>query len=481
MKRPIRFGTAISTLAVAAVLAGCATGAQNRSSIFGSKVDHQNIGLATRAQAALAEGQLATAVQLAERAVQNTPNDAGFRMLLGNCYFAAGRFASAEAAYLDSLTLLPGQPEVIMKMALVQIAQGKKSEAAYVLNAARDMLDAANYGLALALAGQADDAVAILNQVARQPAADARVRQNLALAYALSGDWTMARTVAAQDVPPDQLDARIQQWMAMATPSRPSDQVAALTGVTPSADPGMPQQLALNRAPQPQQAEAYAYAVTPEVQPQVQPQPQAQPEPQPLFAEIPAAPPPPPALPEPAPVLAQAAPVEPPAPAVVEAVQTLIEPIAEAAPVQPAEAPVAIEAPVILASAPVVRDLPTKFEAADEAPAYVDISETVRRAAADSRKGNGRSKSVVQLGAYSSPQRVTVAWEQLKKKYPALRNYTPMRARFDGPKGTVWRLSIKGFDSQREAIERCSLLKGRGGSCFVRTVAGDAPVQFASR
>ena len=299
MIRATRFGTTISTLAIAAVLSGCATGQQSRSSIFGSKVDHENIGLATRAQAALAEGQLATAVQLAERAVENTPNDAGFRMLLGNCYFAAGRFASAEAAYLDSLTLLPGQPEVIMKMALVQIAQGKKAEAAYVLNAARDILDAANYGLALALAGQADDAVAVLNQIARQPAADARVRQNLALAYALSGDWTMARTVAAQDVPPEQLDGRIQQWMAMATPSRPSDQVAALTGVTPSTDPGMPQRLALNAAPQPQQAEAYAYAVAP------QSQPQAQPEPQPAASIAEAAPAPPPALPEPEPVFAE--------------------------------------------------------------------------------------------------------------------------------------------------------------------------------
>ena len=56
-----------------------------------------------------------------------------------------------------------------------------------------------------------------------------------------------------------------------------------------------------------------------------------------------------------------------------------------------------------------------------------------------------------------------------------------MKARFDSPKGTFWRLSVQGFDSQREAIARCDQLKGNGGHCFVRGFAGDAPVQIASR
>ena len=56
-----------------------------------------------------------------------------------------------------------------------------------------------------------------------------------------------------------------------------------------------------------------------------------------------------------------------------------------------------------------------------------------------------------------------------------------MVARFDGPKGTVWRLSIRGFDNQQEAIARCQSLRSNGGSCFVRSTAGDSPVQFASR
>ena len=56
-----------------------------------------------------------------------------------------------------------------------------------------------------------------------------------------------------------------------------------------------------------------------------------------------------------------------------------------------------------------------------------------------------------------------------------------MRARFDSPKGTFWRLSVKGFASQREAIARCQLLRAAAATASCAAFAGDAPVQFASR
>ena len=173
------------------------------------------------------------------------------RGLLGNAYFAGGRFASAEAAYADALSLSPAQPQVALKRALVQIAQGKNGEALSSLEAARSFIEAADYGLAVALAGQPAEAISVLEPAARAQDANSRVRQNLALAYALSGDWTAARTIAAQDLAPDQVDARVQQWMALAKPARASDQVAALIGVTPAAaDPGQPIRIALNKDPQ---------------------------------------------------------------------------------------------------------------------------------------------------------------------------------------------------------------------------------------
>ena len=102
----------------------------------------------------------------------------------------------------------------------------------------------------------------------------------------------------------------------------------------------------------------------------------------------------------------------------------------------------------------------------------------VRRAAFAIASGN--SKSVVQLGAYSSRASVTSAWARVAAKYPSLRGYKPGTARFDGPRGIVYRLSVSGFSSQGHAQNVCSALKNRGGACFVRTVAGERPVQLAS-
>jgi len=458
MSRSKRIGSAISTVAIAAMISGCAVGQGGRQT-FASKAGGSGLGLALQAQASLTSGQFTTAVDLAERAVKGTPDDAQLRTLLANCYFAAGRFASAEQAYRDSLSLLPTQPKLVLKLALVEIAQGRNSDALAALDAARTALDPADYGLAIALAGRPADAIDVLSQVARAPGADSRVRQNLALAYGLSGDWTMARTVAAQDVPADQLDTRIQQWMAVATPTRPSDQVAMLTGVHPAADPGQPQALALNSSP----AGARLAQLLPKTAPApVQPQPAPQ-----QLAAIPATPPP--ALPEPEPVVAEVAPVEvPPPAAVAQAARTLLTPPEQA------------EAPVIQAVAG-KPEAPTRFDTPVEPAKFVAITDTVRRAASEARKPAGHSNSVVQLGAYSSSDRVTVAWNTLTKRYPALADYTPMRARFTGAKGTFWRLSIKGFGNQQEAIDRCDQLQNRGGKCFVRQVAGDAPVQFASR
>jgi hypothetical protein len=100
---------------------------------------------------------------------------------------------------------------------------------------------------------------------------------------------------------------------------------------------------------------------------------------------------------------------------------------------------------------------------------------------AAARPSLGSAKGVVQLGAFSSEERVSLAWDKLTRRFPTLRNYSPVSARFDGPRGTVYRLSIRGFANQQEAISRCQILRGKGGSCFVRSTAGDSPIQFASR
>ena len=433
MARLPSFGTAVSAVALATLVAGCASPLARTSSA--AKGSNPTLALGMRAQMALSSGDFASAVSLAEQAAAKTPGDASVRLLLANSYFGAGRFASAEAAYRDALAIGADPSQAALKLALVQIAQGKTSEAMGVLESSKNSMDAADYGLALALAGQPMQAIDVLEPAARSTGADSRVRQNLALAYGLMGDWAAARTIAEQDVPGDQVDARIQQWMALAKPVRASDQVASLIGISPAAsDPGQPVQLALVKADT-----RVAQAA-----------PVAQPE------------------------LAIAAPVAPQ------------REVAMAAPM-PAPIEAAPIAPVMMAAAPMVApEAPSALMAFASRDALAPAPKpAAHKAGSPARKpaaaSLGKSSAVVQLGAYSSPERVTAAWDKLKVRYPALRDLSPMRARFDGPKGTVYRLSVKGFASHQAAQNSCSALKSRGGNCFVRTVAGDAPVQMASR
>ena len=243
--KSLRFGSAVSAVALASMIAGCAAPASRSGAALNT--GKANLAYGLRAQMALESGDFASAVDLAEKAVEGSPQDPTIRGLLGNAYFAAGRFASAEAAYGDALSLAPNQPQLLLKRALVQIGQGKNSQALALLQSARTMIEPADYGLAVALAGQPAEAVEVLEPAARAQGADARVRQNLALAYALGGDWVAARTVAEQDLSPADVEPRMQQWMAMAKPGRSAEQVAALVGVTPAAsDPGLPVRLALN-------------------------------------------------------------------------------------------------------------------------------------------------------------------------------------------------------------------------------------------
>jgi hypothetical protein len=92
-----------------------------------------------------------------------------------------------------------------------------------------------------------------------------------------------------------------------------------------------------------------------------------------------------------------------------------------------------------------------------------------------------RSGVVVQLGAYGSPGRVQAAWSAISRRHASLTRYTPASARFQAESGTVYRLSLKGFSSDREARLLCEQLKRSGSACFVRNVAGDTAVRFAGR
>jgi hypothetical protein len=324
------------------------------------------------------------------------------------------------------MAIYPHQAGVPLKLALTQAAQGKGEAATQTLETYAQVISPADAGLALALAGRPGAAVEVLELAARGDGADARVRQNLALAYALGGDWARARQVAAQDLSGDELEQRMSEWAAFARPGSSPAQVASLIGVqAPAAvDAGMPVRLAL-RAPEKGSPVRSAEVAAPA-----------------------------------APVFAAAEPVPSP----------------EAMPAEVAAADV--PAPVVAAAPDVVAMVDSlRAERVRPTGGLPKLAE-LRRAAA---KRFGASRAVVQLGAYATEAGVKSAWSQIARRHRGLAAYVPASARFAGARGTVYRLSLKGFASDGEARRLCTQLKNKGSSCFVRSAAGDSPVRFASR
>lgn len=400
MNQPLRMSSAASLIVLGSMIGGCAAHQTHFGAPSQVSAKPAELGFATRALAALNSNNVPMAIDFAEKAVARTPADATVRTLLGNAYFAGGRFLSAEAAYRDSLTIDSNQPQIILKLALVEIAQGKDNRAVAMLKDARGMLDASDYGLAMALAGRSAEAIAVLDPAARQPGADATTRQNLALAHALAGDWDEARVIAGQDVPANLLDARMLQWMQLAKPKNAADQVAAVVGVTPAAaDAGQPVQLALNKGdPRPPQK----LASVPVQAAKAAPAPA-----KPAFVAA-----------------AQLATVPAPAPVVAAA----RAPVVARPTIATLAASAVAEAKAVLASV-----LPHNQVPAPK-PARQHVVAAVRAA-----QHTGKSQAVVQLGAYGSSERVLAAWNGAAHKYGALKAYAPMSARFASPKGTFYR------------------------------------------
>jgi Flp pilus assembly protein TadD len=402
---------------------------------------------ADNALAALKKHQMQDAVRYAERAVAYNPSSAQHRALLGQAYLHSGRFNSAETAFTDALRLQPDHGRAALGLALTEIALRKNDQAIAALDTARGRVPDADVGLGLALAGDNAAALAMLEPTARSTDANAKIRQNLALTYALAGRWAEARTTAAQDIAPDQVDPRMVEWARFARPRGSNEQVASLLGVKPVLDGGMPSQLALLEA-KPVAAPVALAAV--------------EPQPQPVVAEP---------APAPEPVVEVASAPEPAAPV------SLIRPVDVP---QPVLAPAAAPAP----AKPVKVAKPYLVSAsATNAPKPAFVKPVVAKPVLVSRPVARGGNFVVQLGAFSSEDRLERGWNNSVSKVSWLKGYTPVSTSFKSPADgrTLHRLAISGFESRIEAVNLCRKVRERGGVCFVRGTAGDAPIQWAKR
>ena len=388
------------------------------------------------------------AVTHAEAAVAFDPKNGEYRQLLGETYLRAGRFVSAAQALNEALSLDPANGRTALNLALAQIAVGEWSTARQTLETHAGSIPASDRGLAIALAGDPATAVTLLTDAARQPGADAKTRQNLALSFALAGQWQQARAVAGVDLSPDKLDARLMQWASFSRPQNAYDQVASLLGVTPAADRGQPEQLALARS------------MTTAVAAQQVADPVENYMPDTGVATASAAAASPATAVDTAMTGAEIAPAIT-APSGTQLVFGPRQEVVQAIPARAVRSAVAPAAPAV-----------ARVEVGARKPLAIAV-----KAPVDEFKA-GKGSWVVQLGAYDNAGIAQDAWGRAVRRTPALKGMTPSSASVSTRAGSFQRLAVGGFD-RAGADTLCRKVRAGGGNCFVRSGSGDKTASWA--
>jgi len=146
------------------------------------------------AKAHLAFGERGKALELLDALAEETPDDWRIYSARGIALDREGRAADAQAAFRHALDLSPDEPEALNNLAL-----------------------------SLAMNGDLDAGIALLDQAARRTDAPMHLRQNLALLYALRGDMARAEAITRDNLPPDAAEeavASLQRIAAQTTAPR---------------------------------------------------------------------------------------------------------------------------------------------------------------------------------------------------------------------------------------------------------------------
>ena len=142
--------------------------------------------LAAYGKAQAAAGQLQDALTTIDRA--QTPDRPDWRLVSaeGAILDQLGRSTEARGKYRDALVLAPNEPTIL-----------------------------SNLGMSYVLTGDLKSAETYLRSAVSQPAADSRVRQNLALVVGLQGRFAEAEQIARQELTPQQANANVAYLRSM--------------------------------------------------------------------------------------------------------------------------------------------------------------------------------------------------------------------------------------------------------------------------
>ncbi|MGO4565784.1 tetratricopeptide repeat protein [Rhizobium sp. 2YAF20] len=154
--------------------------------------------LAAYGKAQAAGGQLDAALATIDRA--QTPDHPDWRLVSaeGAILDQLGRSSEARGKYRDALDIQANEPSVL-----------------------------SNLGMSYVLTGDLKTAETYLRSAAAQPAADSRVRQNLALVVGLQGRFPEAQQIAKKEMTQQQADANLAYLRAMLSQQNSWQKLAA--------------------------------------------------------------------------------------------------------------------------------------------------------------------------------------------------------------------------------------------------------------
>ena len=149
------------------------------------------------------------AIEAYQQVLTHHPENAEVSYRLGKLLAALGREQEAMETLLAGLEHNPDEPRLLNVVGILKDQEGDHSTAQFYY---RESLESDpknvsvenNLGLSLALSGQAEEAVALLENVVAQPGADEVSHRNLELAYKAAAEKDMAGD-AAQSPAPDSM------------------------------------------------------------------------------------------------------------------------------------------------------------------------------------------------------------------------------------------------------------------------------------
>ena len=163
------------------------------------------------------------------------PSDRDVLAAYGKAQAGAGQLEQALSTISRAQT--PDRPDWRLKSAegaiLDQLGRSNEARQRY-----RDALDAqpnepsvlSNLGMSYVLTGDLRTAETYLKQAAAQPAADSRVRQNLALVVGLQGRFAEADQIARRELSPQQAEANVAYLRGMLAQQNSWAKLAAKDG-----------------------------------------------------------------------------------------------------------------------------------------------------------------------------------------------------------------------------------------------------------